>query len=139
VDSTASDTSSGQPSLATLFSDLWRDSCQLVRQETQLATVEITDKIAEVGEGITSLAAGALVAFAGFLILLGAAVTALAHVLPSDYADWLSPLIVGGVVLVVGAGLLGVGRRKLRADNLAPSRTVRSLQTDAQMAKERLS
>jgi hypothetical protein len=84
------------------------------------------------------VAAGGAVLFAGFLVLLGAAVGALMVVLPPDTAPWLAPLIVGAIVTIAGAIALSSGKRKLAAENLKPTRTLDSLRRDAEVAKEHL-
>jgi hypothetical protein len=101
-----------QRSLVGLFSDLWRET----------AAVE--------------LAAGALVLYAGFLVLLAAATMGLAQVLPEEMAPWLAPLIIGVVVAAAGVVLLMIGRNKIKARSLAPERTLHSLRRDADLARE---
>jgi hypothetical protein len=121
-------------SIGALLSDLARDTSFLIRQEIALAKAEITRAIANLGTGIGLLAAGALVAFVGLIFLCLAAVYALTLVLP----NWAAALIVGGVVLALGAGLALIGKRKLSSDKLIPRRTLRSLKDDAEWAKEQV-
>ena len=47
-------------------------------------------------------------------------------------------LIVGGVVLLIGIVLVWLGSNRLKAENLAPRKTVDQLQRDAAMAKEQV-
>ena len=75
---------------------------------------------------------------AAILLLLDAAVMALAQVLPPEQAPWLAPLIVGGIVGVIGLVALAKGRRDLEARKLAPTRTMRSLRRDAELTREHL-
>jgi hypothetical protein len=125
-------------SLAGLFSDLWRDTSTLVHEEAELAKAEINAKVSQLGSSFTSIGAGGAMLFAGFIILLLAAVAALAMVLPPEHAAWLAPLIVGLAVMIVGYLVLSQGRRALAAGNLKPERTLGSLRRDAQLAKEHL-
>src|SRR5438045_2951539 len=81
-------------SLGELFSELSRETSTLVRQEVDLAKTELTHKATEVGKDIGFLAAGALVAYAGFLTLVAMLVIALAQL---GVTWWLSALIVGVV------------------------------------------
>ena len=74
--------------------------------------------------------------FAGFLILLFAAVGALDMLIDSPHAIWISPLIVGVVVMIVGYLLLKRGQQQVKPESLAPQRTVQSLRDDAQLARE---
>jgi len=80
------------------------------------------------------LAAGGLVAWAGFLVLLAAAVLGLSKVVE----PWLAALIVGVVVLVIGVVVMLVGKNRFKSDNLVPRRTLRSIKDDAQWAKEQV-
>jgi hypothetical protein len=117
-----------------LLSDLARQFTLLLRQEMALARAEIVDKIGQLGSATGLIAAGGLIAFAGLLYLLAAATLGLGKVVEM----WLAALIVGGVVLLVGAGLALLGRARLQASNLVPLRTVRSLKDDAAWAKEQV-
>lgn len=123
--------------LGSLLSDLMGDLAELVSKEIQLAKAEASEKVSQLGHGVAALAAGALVAFAGLLVLLDAAVYGLAAAL-EDAPLWLSPLIVGVVVLGVGVALLLRGRSSVRPDNLAPKRTVESLRQDAELIREQM-
>jgi xanthine/uracil permease len=76
------------------------------------------------------------VLFAGFIVLLFAAVGALNLMLDTEHSAWLSPLIVGLVVMVIGYILLSRGRKQMKAESLTPDRTLASLQRDARLAKE---
>jgi len=129
--------SNGRP-LAGLLSDLWRETTTLVHDEVELAKADITEKVTQAGRGVGAVATGGAVLFAGFLVLLGAAVGALMRVLPPDLAPWLAPLIVGAVVAIIGAVMLSGGLKKLKAENLRPDRTLESLRRDRDLAKEHL-
>jgi hypothetical protein len=124
--------------LVGLFSDLWRESATLLRDEAALAKAELSEKVSQVGSGIAALAAAGAVLFAGFLLVLLAVVGLVALALPEEQAPWLAPLIVGIAVLVVGWFLLSAGRNKLQAEKLKPSHSMRSVRHDAQVIKERI-
>lgn len=119
-------------SLGELFSELSRETSTLVHQEVDLAKTELTHKAAEVGKDVGFLAAGALVAYAGFLTLVAMVVIALAQL---GVTWWLSALIVGVVVLAVGGLLVRTGLTALRNEGMAPKQTIETLQEDAQWAK----
>ena len=122
-------------SLGDLFSDLARETSTLVRQEVQLAKAELTHSATEAGRGVAMLAAGGLVAYAGLLFLLLAIVYGL---IETGMDPWLSALIVGLVVLAIGAVLLLRGRESLKPANLAPTKTVESLKEDKAWAQEQI-
>jgi hypothetical protein len=123
-------------SLVGLLSDLWRETQTLVHQEAQLAKAELSEKVSQVTTGAGEIAAGGAVLFAGFIVLLFAAVGALQLMIDSEHAIWIAPLAVGAVVMIVGYILLSRGRKQLQADSMVPERTVQSLQRDARLAKE---
>lgn len=124
-------------SVGTLLRELSDESTTLVRKEVELAKAEISQKVSQVGTGLTSLAIGGFIAFAGFLVLLDAAVVALAEAFPASQ-DWLAPLIVGAVVAIIGWMVLAKGRSNLKTANLTPHRTAESLRRDKEFAKEQL-
>ena len=123
-------------SLMSLFSDLWRETRTLVHQEAELAKAEISEKVSQVTTGAGEIAAGGAILFAGFIVLLFAAVGALELMLATEHSMWLAPLIVGVVVMIVGYIVLSRGRKQMSAESLTPERTLESLQRDARLAKE---
>jgi protein-S-isoprenylcysteine O-methyltransferase Ste14 len=124
-------------SLAALFSDLTRDTVELVRQEIALARAELSQKVSTAQGALASMAVGAAVILAGLFLLLQAVVHGLAQVLPPDMAPWLSPLIVGLIVAVIGWAMLKAGKAKLDPDNLVPQRTMDSLRRDKAVVQEK--
>jgi Putative Actinobacterial Holin-X, holin superfamily III len=120
-------------SLGELFGDLTRDMSALIRQETQLATTEMTQKAARVGKSSGVLVGGALIAYAGFFALLWAIVYGLNA---SGLPIWASFLIVAVVVLAIGAIMAWRGYDTLRKTDLVPRQTVETIKEDAQWAKE---
>lgn len=125
-------------SLAELFSDLTRETVDLVRQEIALGRAEISQKISSAEKGLTAIAIGAAFLLAGLFIILQAVVGAVALMLPPDLAPWLAPLIVGVVIAIIGFAMLKGGSSKLHADKLVPRRTMDSLVRDKNVAKEKL-
>jgi xanthine/uracil permease len=118
--------------ISQLFSELTKETSDLVRQEVRLAKAETSEKITQAGKGIAMLAAGALVAFAGLLALVAFLIIALNGVMQT----WLAALIVGALVMIIGVALLQKGRNELKAQNLVPRRTTESLRRDGQLVKE---
>ena len=122
-------------SLGDLFSDLSRETTTLVRQEVQLAKAELTQSATEAARGIGMLVAGGAVAYAGLLFLLLAIVFGLIEV---GWDAWVSALVVGLVVVAIGAILVLRARESLKPANLAPQKTVETLKEDAEWAKEQI-
>ena len=121
-------------SIATLLADLAAQVRSLVRQEVALFKAELLEKLGLIGQGVGAIAIGALIAFSGWLALVAAAVLGLAIVV----APWLAALIVGLVVLAVGAALLYLGKSRLDAETLAMRRTLNSLREDEAWVRERV-
>lgn len=140
MDTTASRAQTEARSLIGLFSDLWRETTRLIHAEAELAKAEMSQKVSEFQTGLVAMAIGGAVLFAGFIVLLLAAAAGLYFVLRTDteHALWLAPLIVGVTVVVAGAIGVAKGRSDLKAAKLAPERTMRSLQRDAQLVKEHI-
>ena len=121
--------------VAALLSDLASETGQLVQQELALFKAEMQEKLGRLGQGAGALAAGGLIAFSGWLALVAAAILGLSYVL----APWLAALIVGLVVIALGAGLLLFGKSRLDADALVPRRTLNSLREDEAWIREQIS
>ena len=122
-------------SLGDLFSDVSRETTTLVRQEVQLAKAELTQSATEAARGIGMLVAGGAVAYAGLLFVLLAIVFGL---IEAGWDAWLSALVVGVVVVAIGAILVLRARESLKPANLAPQKTVETLKEDAEWAKEQI-
>lgn len=106
----------------------------LFTKEMALARSEVRHAVTQAKTGVGSVAAGALVTFGGFLVLLFAAVWALDLVL----STWLSALIVGAVTVIIGAIMLNMGKNRLEPSAFKPERTAEQLRRDQAMAKEEL-
>lgn len=124
-----------EPSIGTLFTDLTEDMGKLVRQEIELARVETLQKVNQATRSVILMAAGGFVAYAGFITLLAAAAIGLGQIMPY----WLSTLIIGVVVLIVGAILIGSGRSAISNMTVVPENSVESIKEDARWAKEQVS
>lgn len=122
-------------SLGELFSDLTQQMTTLVRQEVALAKTELSDKVAKARRDVIMIAAGALVAYAGFLALIALAIIAIAYALPL----WLSALIVTVIVLGLGVAFVLYGVENLQHMNMVPKQTVETLKEDAQWVKDQAS
>ncbi len=122
--------------VGSLLSQLGQDVGSLVSTEVNLAKAEIGESLDDAKKGVLSLVTAAIVLFAGLMILLNGLARALATV--ADMQTWVSFLIVGGIVSIVGGVLLANGKSKLSADNLSLNRTEKSLRKDQHVATEQL-
>ena len=119
-----------------MLSSLLNDVTKLVSNEIALGKAEVRQNISRAGSAIASMVVAGAVLQAGFLVLLAAAVFGLNQVLPPDMTPWLSALIVGAVVVIIGASMLKKARNTLSKQAMAPDRTIESLQRDQDMVRE---
>ncbi len=123
-----------EPSLGELFASLARDTSTLVRQEVELAKTEMTQKVTSLATNAGMLGAGGFIAYAGFLAVIAALVLLLGMFIPM----WLSALIVGVVVIVIGYILIQRGLAALKRVNLTPQATIETLKEDTEWAKDQV-
>lgn len=120
--------------LTELMRDLIDQVAKMIRHEIGLARAEMSEKASQAGSGISMLAMALVLGIAALVILLLAAVLALNNVMD----PWASALLVGGVTALIAFALAAKGKSNLRARNLMPSRTIDSVRTDAQFAREKV-
>ncbi|MBY0430584.1 MAG: phage holin family protein [Rhodospirillales bacterium] len=121
-------------SFTALLSQLTHEVTTLFRKEVELAKAEFTLKASQARSGAVAVAAGGLVLFIALQALVAAAILGLGTVV----AWWLAALIVGLVIAVIGAAVLFKGIANLRAENLAPRRTITTLRDNSSWAREQL-
>lgn len=105
----------------------------LFRQELRLATAELSQSLPSLLAGATSVAIAGALLFASLLVLLFAAVLAFALIMPA----WLAAVLVGAIVLLIGASLLGIGISRFRATRIQPRLSVESLRKDKDVLTHR--
>lgn len=113
---------------------LAEDVTTLFTKELALLKVETTSAIKDTRSGISSMAIGGAVLYAGLLFLLTSAMLALALVMDA----WLAALIVGGVVAIIGAIMLASGKKKLEPAAFKPEHTAASMDKDREMIKRNI-
>ncbi|HLZ08151.1 MAG TPA: phage holin family protein [Chloroflexota bacterium] len=122
-----------EPSLGDLFNDLSSEVSGLVRQELELAKLELSEKARRIGGDVAILAIGGAILYAGFLALIAAVIVGLGLIVESMV---LSALIVAVVVLGGGYYCVRQGLNSLKQDNLAPRETLDSLELNLNWAKD---
>ena len=121
-----------EPSLAELLTRTTQDLAGLLRNEVELAKVELKE------EATIAARAGAMLGAAGVLghlaLLLGlfAAAWGLATVMPTGFAF----LIVAVVVGIVAAVLFVIGRNRLKDATPVAPKTAETLKEDVEWAKQ---
>jgi TRAP-type C4-dicarboxylate transport system permease small subunit len=119
-----------------LVGDLLSQTTELFRKELQLFRAEIGEKSTHVFTAIGLIAAAAVIALTALNVLAAALVAAIEN-LGID-GGW-AALIVGLAFAILAYILAQKGVNDLKAQNLTPDRTQRSLQKDAALAKEKTS
>ena len=124
-------------SFADLFKDLRDETTLLVRQEIELAKTEMSEKVAKAGRNAGYIGAGSAIAHAAAILLLLGLAALLYHGLVAAglehmTAGWLAPLIVGGVLALVGYMMIQKGVSTLKRESLVPRKTVDSLKENQQ-------
>jgi hypothetical protein len=123
-------------SLQRLVADAIRDGADLLRQELGLFKAEMAENVGLVAKGVAMFAGAAIFAVASLIWLTQALVFGLAILVGSQ---WLAALIVGVLLLVIAGILVMIGKSRLSAATLSPTRTVRTLKQDGELLTERVS
>ncbi|HEX6103874.1 MAG TPA: phage holin family protein [Alphaproteobacteria bacterium] len=123
----------GRP-LSELLSDALNQFSALIRTEIQLARTELTGKAVKAATGLAMMAGGLVVGIAAAVLIFMAVAEWLDDVIPEGFARLLSGLIAAAIA----GGLAWSGLQRMRADELAPKRTIEQLQRDAAAAKEQV-
>ena len=125
-------TNQDERTLGEMFAELSRETRTLVQQELQLARTELTEKASKMGKGAAFIAGGGLIAYAGLLAIVAAFVLLLIAIgLPAWAAAFLGGVLVAGI----GYLLIRSGLAALKAQELAPRKTIDTLKEDAQWLK----
>lgn len=122
------------PSIGELLAGLANDVQQLIRGEIALGRAELDEKLQRVLRSAIWLLGGALLGFAGLVLLLEGVAAILAISIPIP--AWAAALIVGAVIILIGVALAWSGMAAVSLKNLAPDRTVSNLQKDVDVMKE---
>src|SRR5215213_2783675 len=122
-------TEAGRPavegtSVGQLIGEVTKDLSTLMRQELELAKVELKAEAKKAGQGAGMFGAAG---FAGYMVLLFLSI-ALWWALENVMDAGLAALIVAVIWGVIGAVAYALGRKKFREVNPKPERTVDTLQ-----------
>jgi hypothetical protein len=126
-------TANGEGSLGTLVRQLAEDSRILIRQEVALAKTEIQDSVRTIAKGAIAIGLGIGMLLVGLLVLTAFLVLGLGRLLGGEY--WLSSLIVGGALALLGAIALLAGKRGLAKGEIKPEHTVETMRENRDWAR----
>ena len=119
-------------SIGEIASGLAGDVQDLVRGELALARAELDSKLHTMLIALISVVGGALVAFAGLVVFLQGGAAVLALWIPL----WAALLIVGAIIVIIGAVVARGALAKLSLKTLTPDQTLTNVQKDAHMLKD---
>lgn len=126
-------TSPTNKSAAGLLSDAIAHMSSLVRKEVDLARAEISENVSRAGVALGLLAGALVLALTALNVLAAALVAGLAE---TDLGPGWSALIVGLVLGAIALFLALKAKNDLKLSNIAPTRTAKNVQRDAQALKE---
>jgi hypothetical protein len=129
-------------SVGDLLKDFTHDASNLIRQEVNLAKVEMSEKFAILQRNIASIAIGAALLLAATLLVIAAINRGLTALFTAwfgwDIAVWLAPLVLALMFGLIGFGLIGSGKSSIRREGIAPHQTVDTLQDDKRWVQSRM-
>ena len=117
-----------------LLSDALNQLSTLIRTEIQLARTELTGKAAKAAMGLAMLGGALVLGIAATVLVFLAVAEWLDNVIPEGFSLFISGLIAAAIA----GGLAWSGLQRMKADELAPKRTMEQLQRDAAAAKEQV-
>lgn len=121
-------------SIADLFRELSTEGRTLVRQEVELAKAEMAEKARVYARSTASIAIGGAVLLVAALAIGTAVVYGLIVLfdafLPFEVAVWLAPLVLGGVLAMVGLGMIRKATAAISEEGVVPQRTIETLRED---------
>lgn len=121
-------------SIPEVLSAVTGDLATLVRKESELVRTEVSERISEAAHAGTTLSVGAALLLGGFLSLMAALIIGLSKFMDEFWAA----LIVGVLASLIGFTLARSAAKKVKPAALAPDRSTRQLQKDAQFVKEQV-
>ena len=116
-----------------LVSDALTHVSSLVRKEVDLARAEVSENVNQAGTAIGLIVGALVIALVALNVLVAAVIAGLVE---AGMDDGWAALLVGVVLARVAFGLSSTGIRDLKLSNLAPTRTTKNIQRDAEALKE---
>lgn len=126
--------SGGEPTLAALLSQLFRDAETLLLQELALFRAELGESAGRLLSGGLLIVAGLLALHVGGLALVAALALLLGYVVPL----WLACALVGLPVAGAGVALVLLGRRMAGSATLMPRRSLQAMRDTGNWLREEL-
>ncbi|MBJ6749427.1 phage holin family protein [Geomonas anaerohicana] len=121
----------GEKTIGELVSELTGEVRALFRQELDLFTAEMKEKLIALAKDGAAIGVGGVLLYTGFLVLLAAIVLGLATVMPA----WGAALVVALGLIAIGAVLVLKGGKDVKEMDAKPEQTVGALKEAVQWAK----
>jgi len=115
------------------FAQAFRHFSDLVQGELKLARAEMSQNLSRAGFGVAFFGIAALLALVALHILASALV---AWIATTGISPALSAALVGGALLIAAVVLVIMGKSRLSADALKPTKTIAAVERDFQQFKE---
>ena len=122
-------------SVSSLVGGIISDAQQLIRQEMMLARRELQEEVNKAKMAAVSLAAGAVTALIGGILLCVALAELISWLSDNHIPLWGSYALVGGLLAGVGVLLLYIARNKASDIHLVPPQTAQTMRENVQWIK----
>ncbi|MFO7608931.1 MAG: phage holin family protein [Candidatus Krumholzibacteriia bacterium] len=128
-----------EDSLGVLLRDLAEKSSRLIREEVALAKAEMREKAEHFTKNAKKMVIGGAILLAALLVLMVAVNRGLTMLMvqfmPMDIAVWLSPLILGGILALIGMGMLKGASSTIKEEGVTPTKSIESLRGEKDWIK----
>ena len=125
----------GRVSAASLIADTFNDVSDLLRKEMRLASAEMSNAVTTSLRASVMMAVGGALMFMALLFALGGLALVIAGL---GFTLHEAAFMVAGGLVVIGLILFLPARAQMRADRLAPARTVGQFREAIRTAKEQM-
>jgi hypothetical protein len=125
----------GRVSAASLIAETFNDVSDLLRKEMRLASAEMSNAVTTSLRASVMMAVGGALMFMALLFAMGGLALIIAGL---GFTLHEAAFMVAGGLLLVGLVLFLPARAQLRADRLAPARTVGQFREAIRTAKEQM-
>ncbi len=122
-------------SVGELLGRVTTDLSTLMRQEVELAKVELKEEATKAGKASGMLAGAGAVGYLVLVFLALALMFALDAVMPTGWAALITAVVLG----IIAGVLFVMGKKRMKQVNPKPEQTVETLKEDVQWAKNRSS
>ena len=121
-----------QPPIGELFGELSRETATLIRQQMEMARIELSARISRLGKGLSRVVLGGAIATGGLLAIVAGIVLAVAA---AGVPAWIAALSVGALLAGLGYVLAQQAISALSREDLTPQATLQTLKENAEWIK----